>query len=319
VPSFPVFLKEWQEPIVATLPQQSTAAIQHGEAVVAVANALKSPPLNPLTVVACSDAVTAGATYTWVDNSDIVASTSSNRSWIVMGHPSGMQFCIAFDQANNQSATCKFSMAAGFTGGTVSARPTATDEVGLAAANNWFCGANFGRCKLILLHSTDGKVTYLFIMRQGIILSAWLMGEAMPQHGSWSPATFGTIEGSNSLASSQLNDGIRFNTLDRIAAYAASGQMFLRTTSHASTHTRMELKQPYREALSGKWPVWSMGLACVNSPRRGKHGRLPDFFRIPTGIPPGWIFPSDDGERALMAIGIGYAIPWRQVIQPAVL
>jgi hypothetical protein len=323
--TFPLFVKEWLAPSVTVLPLQSTAALQNAAGIIACKDALKAVA-NPVTVVGSSNAVSfnMSGTDTWATTADIVAGTSGNISWIVLHHLSGLYICISFDQANNQSATIKYSQV-GFTGGSLTARPTASDEFGLGSAETWFLGNNVGRCKLVLLHSADGKTTYLFIMYHGIILSMWMLGEATPSHGSWSPALVAVINGSGSISSTSLNDGQRWKANDRVSAYMASGGCFLRTLRPygggvVGELSNMDQKALYRESPTGKWQHWGIPLTCINSPRRGlTHGNLIDIWRIPTGIPSGWIMPSPDGLFATMSIGTGYAIPWPPDMPPAVL
>jgi hypothetical protein len=325
VPGFPVFAKTWLTPSVTVLPLQASATLQNAAGIIACKNALKALT-NPVTVIGSSNAVSfnMSGTDTWATTADIVAATSGNISWIVLQHPSGLHICISFNQANNQSATIVYSQV-GFTGGSLTARPTATDEFGLGSAETWFLGNNVGRCRLLVLHSTDGKTTYLFILYHGIILSMWMLGEAQPTHGSWSPALVAVINGSNSLNSTNLNDGQRWKANDRVSSYMASGHAFLRTLRPygggvVGELSNMDQKALYRESMTGKWPHWTIGLTCINSPRRApKHGNLTDLWRVPTGIPAGWIMHSDDGSLATMVVGIGYAIPWSPSLQPPVL
>jgi hypothetical protein len=59
-----------------------------------------------------------------------------------------------------------------------------------------------------------------------------------------------------------------------------------------------------------------MGLLCDDSPRIGKMGNFHDLYRVNEGLPPGYILPSPEGDRALMVVGAGGAIVWSPGLQP---
>lgn len=313
MPSFPVLLKAWQRPIQVSLPTQTTAAIQAGLAVVAMKNAYIDATKSQWRLKGCSNSVSFNMSGSdlLINDTNIVAATSGAHSWFVLRNQvTGQEFCVDFNQANNQSFLTAMSVAAGFTGGSTSARPTATDEATIGVANSWFVGANVGRFRLICMHSTDGKLAYGFILYQAAIVSAWCFGEALPHHGSWPTPYIGILQGANALGSSALNTSTRFDSTDQIMAYAAAGPMLLRWTRAYTRGTILEVFQTARPSRSDKWQCWPIGLACVNAPRRGRHGRMIDMFRIPNSIPAGWIFPSSDHASALISIGIGWAVPW---------
>jgi hypothetical protein len=320
MPTFPVFAKSWQAPILVTLPTESTADLQHQAAAAAMCNALMAPPLNPCVMLRCSDgvAVNTSGTNLIIDKTDIIGSNVGNRSWWVQQHPSGQQICIAFDATTNPRAlTAKFSQA-GFTGGTLTARPTATDEYGLASAGSWFSGGSgTGRFQIILLHSTDGKLTYGFILYRGILVSTWWIGEILCRHTAWSPPVIGWVDGAASLTPTTLNTLDFPASSDRIAARAAGGTMFVRATQPYIAGSRLNGAHATRRSRSKKWQLWPVGAACVNSPRDGVHGRFPDIFHLPDSTPVGQIYRSPDGATALVSIGGSLAIPWPPDLEPA--
>lgn len=311
MPSFPVFLKDWQRPIQVVLPTKTTATIQNGVAAVAMKNAYVDPIKSQWRLKGCSDSVSANMSSIdlIVDDSDIIANAAGAHSWMVlMNLATGQQYCVDFNQANNQTVTLAMSVAAGFTGGSTTARPTATDEV--TAVTIWFAGANTGRFRLVVVHSVDGSTTYGFIFYRGIIITSWCFGQALCHHGAWSPALYGWLLGANTLSSTGLNSSTRFDNVDNVLSYAAGGPMFLRWTRAYSNGNFLEVLQANRPSRSEKWPTYTIGLFCMNAPRLCKHGRLIDMFRIPNGIPPGWIYPSTDKQHGLLSCGIGWAIPW---------
>lgn len=311
MPSFPRFQKQWQEPVSIGLPVKSTATLQNAAAAVAMNSALISLPANPWILKGCSDGVSANTSgiNLWIDETDIVAATSGAHSWAWWRHPSGLEIVVDFKKANNQNIDWVYSPSGAFTGGSVTARPTAIDEQ-VRDPNAWFLGNNVGRCRLNISHTTDGRITYAFILYHGIVVSAWLVGDAQPHHGSWSPSTVACIQGSAALTSTGINDTTWFKDFDIMFASMAGGQAILRWTTPYCNGQMLDVAQSDRESRTGKWQCWSIGLVCLNTPRKGRHGRMIDLFRVARNTPRGWVYRSDDGAQALLSVGSGYAVPW---------
>lgn len=86
---------------------------------------------NPMTVAGSSDSSAAGmdSVNRWVASTNIVWGTGAH-SWIVLEFAGGEQWCIDCVYANTQCEDCEFwvSPSGAFTGGSTTARPTATDQ-----------------------------------------------------------------------------------------------------------------------------------------------------------------------------------------------
>lgn len=321
MPAFPVFAKEWQAPVVTALPQPASSTLAHQAAAIAVKNAFLAPTAFPWVLRGCADGGGGFSTSTdlLTDTSDIVAATSGNHTWFWLSQPAtGQQFVVDFNQADRTSITFAVSFGAGFTGGSATARPTATDES--VVVRTWFTGSTNGRFSLLLNHSTDGTVTYCWIVSEGIICAILTLGLAIPGHGSWSPSLIGDMGGPGSISeTSTFNNLSTFFGNSRVLAMAAAGSMLLRWTFAVSEAADLAARYAGRPSKSGNWQHWPIGLACITAPRIGRHGRLADLFRLPSDVPHGWIFRNPDGgEQALMTIGRCLAIPWQHDMPPAV-
>lgn len=109
--------------------------------------------------------------------SDLVWSSSGNRSWFVLGNDAlgtGAQVCFSCDGSDYRYMSITVSPAAGFTGGTIGARPTATDEGPLTeipATGNppgWLSGDTASRAyKAHHLFSSDGQNTRTIVYAGG--------------------------------------------------------------------------------------------------------------------------------------------------------
>lgn len=137
----------------------------------------------PWTVVSSSDSVTADATDNWSATTDLVwASGASAHSWIVLQQGAGGgQLCIDLNYAvsNVEKAEFRWSAGGNFTGGTVNARPTATDEIDIStkAGTADYIAANQtgtpAQNVFHVWHSTDGLVDRVAICSAGVLHTVW--------------------------------------------------------------------------------------------------------------------------------------------------
>jgi len=134
----------------------------------------------PWTVISSSDSATAGAGDKWVASTNLVWASSGAHSWIVLQQGAGGgQLCIdLFKSAGQTEDMFAFWSAGGnFTGGTISARPTATDEIDIVvAANSAWCGSQTGTPAQTIyhvMHSTDGLVDRVMFCTAGLAHSWW--------------------------------------------------------------------------------------------------------------------------------------------------
>jgi hypothetical protein len=91
-------------------------------------------------VSSCDSAAVSSSTDLWDSDSDIVWSATTNHSWIVLSHSgivSGLQICIDLNYASNY-ITAWASMSSGFSNGTISSRPIASDEIKISEGTS--CG-----------------------------------------------------------------------------------------------------------------------------------------------------------------------------------
>lgn len=313
MPAFPVARKVWQNPIYRELLPQTTVSLQNQAAFVAMHGGLLAPPKNPWVLRGCSNGVafnTAG-TNLIAGTGDVVSSNSGARTWAWYQQASGLQLVVAFDQAAGPSQiTFAASFGAGFTGGSLTARPTATDESPRSGV--WFIGtAGTAHMHLHVIHSDDGTMTYGIITYLGFLVSAWVLGSAYSAHEAWTPL-IADIEGSNALASSNLNIWNTFYTTSRIFSYASGSAMNLRQTHWGTANTLLINQQNQRAGADEEWQGWSVGLVCRDTPMVNYSGLMTDLYRSSLIVPPGYIFRNPNGGKdAYASVGAGYLFPWR--------
>jgi hypothetical protein len=126
-----------------------------------------------MTVARSSNTVSAGAADYWATTSNIVS--GSPGSWIVLAHATGAQWLWVLDQgaSNAHRGTWYVSYAAGFTGGSTSARPTATDEHSLGV-QHWTAN-DTADVYFHVWHSSDGKNTRIVSFSAGDSKGFWAL------------------------------------------------------------------------------------------------------------------------------------------------
>lgn len=308
----PTLEKTWVDPpYYAEVAVEATSVLQLASTFIAVKDGLKVG----WAVKGSSDSVSFNMTGTdlLTDKTKIVPSSSGNRSWIVFRNPiDGMELCCSFQGATANLMTVAFSVSAGFTGGALNARPTATDEEVVISAAEWAFGSgNLGRMHVHVLRSEDGLHTYVFVMYRSLIMSVWFLGSISDVAASpgFTPKIC-YVDGNGTLTSATVQAYTRtFQTARIIAHSASAGTVAMQTTFRGATAAELVNTMAFRESNTGKWQAWSMGLVCKVSGKKGRHGRLTDIWRVPAGVPSGWIYRADDGSIALINLG-GFLVPY---------
>lgn len=163
-----------------------------------IKNALKSFGSNPWVVVGSSKGSAAG--MDGVDRlvviADIVkAAAGVNHSWIVLkqtGISSNFSVCFDFNNAGGNVMSVIVSPGAGFTGGSQTNRPTATDERVELNQDFWLSAAGSLQYRAHVLQSTDGQCTRIFVHASGHCILFFMMDKAKNPVPSWTnPAVYG--------------------------------------------------------------------------------------------------------------------------------
>jgi hypothetical protein len=162
----------------------------------ALKESLKNFAMMPWIVQYSCDSVTAGTVGDlvdrWVTAANIVgAGTAVGRSWIVLRSPNGCEICWhCFDNTtgvpnNIRNMEMVYSHGGLFTGGTTTARPTATDESVqfTSSSGSWQGGSTVADTRLHVLHTTDGLCTRIFLARASTVFFWWQV-ERLKSHAA---------------------------------------------------------------------------------------------------------------------------------------
>ena len=133
--SLPDLENTWQFDVNNANTAGATFATSAAKLLYSIKAALVGFTSNPWTVVSSSNASSYGASDLWLSENNITfTNTAANHSWIVLkqtGMASNYQICLDCYFNNTPVGifvTIMVSPSAGFTGGGLAARPTATDE-----------------------------------------------------------------------------------------------------------------------------------------------------------------------------------------------
>jgi hypothetical protein len=258
----------------------------------------------PWTVVGSCDASSFamdGTDY-WVDYEDIVFQTDANDySWIVLkqtGIAANFQICIAALTANATypRITLVVSQNAGFTGGGLSDRPTATDERVVLDESDWFWISSSTNSDGVIdvMESTDGECTRVVFCGSNAAVALLLIDKPKNPDANWTnPWVVGHKrgnQGSDQLTYSSFNDNDEFygqftgvDTTYYLATIGFNNAMIGEQIGGAN-----EVENAYEI-----YPIW---LYCPTASRKGTHGQLYDlWFSAADGVVTGDTYPLAGG------------------------
>lgn len=249
----------------------------------------------PWTVVSSSDSASAGATDYWTAASKLVwhNNTANARSWIVLqqtGMSATFQIlidCIMNGTGQNGAQVAMFWSAAGFTGGSTTARPTATDQVQvLTSAQYWLRDNNSVSPLPLVLHvmqSTDGQCTRIFGCRgtDGQPDFGWLFERIKNASGSWTTPYIVMVNPGDWSNSRGYMGWLSTSGSPRFTSKNGATNMALYATSEGFANNFFYLQATTlqrRNQLSNEWQLFPIGVACETTGAIGHHGMFYDMW-----------------------------------------
>lgn len=289
-----------------------------------VKNAAKAFGTNPLTVVGSSNGVSANLSGT-----DVLASLSdyvhnspaSNHSWIVLEKVDGAQICFDFNHTETNRMDIILSPSAGFSGGTITDRPTATDELVLWANDSWTGmlgnGTSGGQARGHVMLSTDGLCFRVLIANNGVVGGFLLVDKPGSPVTGWTNPEIGTF----------LGLGRNDNTSDTVltvaswygsAKFKARGPVatmpFYPTFESPGNFYTVATKRNAPNEISGEYPMQRVGLWHDDTVgQRGRHGFVFDLWFSNQVLQTGDTFPSGGTKEFIVfsdAVFVGDGTDW---------
>ncbi len=267
---------------------------------------------NPYGIAGSSDSVTAAmdGVDRLIDPTKIVFASSGVHSWCVYRQgATGMQWCWDWNTTGANKATLVVSLA-GFSGGSITARPTASDERVLINAAEWTCATDVQQVSQVL-HTTDGLQTILLVCQGGDAKTMIVLGKAVDTVSGWTTPCFAFAAANSSASSgSHATEWARLFQGPGLKSWGPTGAMDLLVSSHSDRVAANGSRPSCVEAdivdpLTGKYPAQPMALVSTTSGMRGRHGRLPDLWFAAPSAPNGFF----NGNPQFLKVG-DYVIPW---------
>lgn len=246
----------------------------------------------------------------WAAAGDIVyAAAGSNHSWMVLRNTAtGVQVCL--DCINNNSTlqlSIVISPSAGFTGGSVTARPTATDEWSYSSATNWGFSSLDNVHRFDIWQSTDGQCTRLFFASAGNPIAVWFMAEKFNASvtGFTYPYYFSLYAGTSPTFANLTTVGkIRHGSVTGGTDMLIEGNASAAAFSNATYGT-------VPNSIDGAYGMWPVGFAGTTASLVGRMGSFYDLWVGSSAIATGDRYPLDTDPTPGQFIQIGnFVFPW---------
>jgi hypothetical protein len=283
------------------------------------------------TVKGSCNSVTTGmdGTDRWATDANLVwASTDGGaKSWIVLVHPDGgfeILICLRNSTTGAHNLFLRSSVA-GFTGGSTTAIPTATDHMphgttSLTSPQYVLPATGIGAFAGVLhmMQSTDNNSLRIVgfnggISQSGIIIER--LGDAVPGFPTRPLVACGQSIAGNVgwWVFSQL-----YSSTAQLACMTAGGTPFYvhLTCEGGTTTTNGQLPNAISvpNEFSGEHAIYPVGAASATAGARGRHGRMVDLWWNSGSslLVEGSTHP-DDGSRQLVCIG-SMVFPWNGTV-----
>ena len=288
-----------------------------------IKNALKGFGTQPWTITESSDSVTAtGGTDKWVTADNLVwrdDDTANVFSWLVArqtGISTTFELLIACEEdsvANDGSEMGAWVSQVGFTGGTTTARPTASDERQLrdSTLSGWWGSGGDGGSGLTYrwhaMQSTDGQCTRVLIFVNDVNTGFWAFDKPANPVTLWTNPYVAVISGENNTSSNQCSYAIfhdsammsgRFSGID--TTIYLSGEGFGTNASGENFTVTNQLDDSF---FAGE-----MGLSSLSSTFTGRNGEMFDLWWGLTNADTGRYYP-DTGTKSYVQVE-DMIFPW---------
>lgn len=251
---------------------------------------------NPWTVVASSNAVTAGWPGPgWSSISDIVRAYGTNpHSWIVLENPvCGAQVCIEVEGVNDGLGSFYTSMPGNFTGGSTTTPPLsgATYLTNTYRAT-WFCAGTATDWRGHFHHATNGEADFYSLTNSTNSMWYFFFGKAGDPDSGWSFPWFcsvaPTASGSYRMPRivGSYSDGWG-QPVTATGAFAVIQHVSPTPTNHAWLRVCAEVNEDsycaalnscQPNTLSGEQSMYPLNLYGFSAGDYGVHGRIRDVY-----------------------------------------
>jgi hypothetical protein len=308
----PTLSKTWQHNVNQVIPAQGSNLATNRRNFKLLKDSLIGFGTLPWTTRGSSNSTTAGmdAVDRWATDADLVWG-GGVHSWYVFrqtGIATNFEMCLDLNSSSPYIGTLAVSPSVGFTGGSTSARPTATDEIVLIN-NNVLGGAYNGDVdtKLHVMQSTDGQCTRVMFWAQNGNTTFYLFDKPNNPVSGWTnPSVSIAIAGG-------LGGAVVASLGNLLTAANGRGRgtstmnLYLTAEGIGSSGNLMDLLTQVNDFDSNA-PFFPIGLLSLTTSHRGRHGSLFDLWYGMTIIANSDTYPND-ASRQFAQLG-DLILPW---------
>lgn len=293
--ALPTLTKTWQFNVDNAIAAQGSALADNRRILRSIKDALIGFATNPWTMRYSCNSVTAGTAGDTTDRlttdaNFVWASAGTAHSWFVLrqtGVATNFEVCISCESVstNGVQLAIVISPSAGFTGGTTTARPTATDEF-VVLSGTWTAQATDTASRWSVLQSTDGQCTRVWGAASGSINYVWILDKPANAVTGWSNPSCGWAFG----ATPTLNNFTAYNGKMRSGSTNGNVAMGCETAGNAIIPSDTVIGTVANE-IDGTWMALPIGISCNTVGIRGRHGTMQDLWFSQSPIPTGDTYP----------------------------
>lgn len=278
---------------------------------------------NPWVVSYSSDATSAGAADYWTDWTKVHFHSGTNaHSWVLLDSYAGGQLlidCKSTASTREDYLTVKWSNEGLFVGpGTVNVAPVAVDEHVLLNVQQWRNYVYYIKpIQLHGIHSTDGEIDHIILTADSVPFLYW--GRQTVQ-GPVPNYTLNNIFfaitndlSSTSRMSYAAHSEQQYWSCKKSASGDATGMFKCGLTVLVANTTGNDLGQVVTSAntMSGKSPLYPIGMMSMSAGFEGRHGYLVDQWFIPSATARGASYEEDPDSPTFEVVTFGdMAVPW---------
>lgn len=323
--SMPSLEYDWQFDVNNANTAGATFAESAAKLLYSIKAAMVGFTTNPWTVVSSSDASTAGASDKWLSATNITfTNLAAAHSWIVLkqtGMASNYQVC--FDCYFNNTpvgifTTIMVSPSAGFTGGSASARPTATDEfpidgtIGTTTPSSPYLfgqpsSGAFASVSHVMM--TEAGDATRIVTCYNAVPTSYIFFEKIrtPITGLTTPFIHGQQSNISTPGAHQPSTSLW---------YSGQSAMFQQVATHRRAYMTGEAYNGTLVSsvsavsdINSEWPLSPVGLYCNTAGVKGRLGYMADIWWGATStVTSGDTYP-DDTTRQFVQFG-NMVFPW---------
>jgi hypothetical protein len=315
--SLPLVEKTWQYNVSQQLVSTGTIQGNCQQLLFAIKQSMTTFASSPWTVVRSSNATSVADSDLWIAPGNLLANQSTlARSWIVLQQAGlhNTQICLDYNSANNSGIYNQIGVWVSpdglFTGGTTTARATATDEYLTTSASNSYFAITDGTSSYSLhaLQTADGYCTRLFYCSSGVLKGLWLFDTLTDTPVTNKVVT--SVSGLNTAGSgSYLSHSSFYNSAIVCGKLGSIDYTGYIGSEAYNNNLVVTAGNGSISGITGAYPITAISLHSETAGTRGRVGRFSDLYFGSSSLSPGTTYPvsPDDKEYCQLT---PFVMPW---------